>query len=193
MNFSFYLNTVGGLLLSGFIITKYKPPAKYLYLWNVIWGFTAVFIRFGYTQIGCDGGNLLLVNGSIISCNPNCNCDNISYSPVCDRSTNTTYFSACHAGCQTFDKYTGLYRDCICTNAVASDTELPHSIHDDEQIMKSSKKYRQSPPSNSHTMLPRSCVGGDCTVDYYIFSFALMIAGFLSMTGAMATVLIDLR
>lgn len=174
------LGMIMGVLLSGYVITKYKPPAKYLFLWNVIWGFTAVFIRFLYTQIGCDGGNLLLVNGSIVSCNSNCNCDDIPYSPVCDRSTNTTYFSACHAGCRTYDENTGFYRDCICTAAMMSEVELPHQINDE-------------PNSNHQIMLPKSCIGGDCTTDYYIFSFVLMIAGFFSMTGSMSTVLVDLR
>lgn len=128
------LGMIGGLLISGFIITKYKPPAKYLYLWNVIWGFTAVLIRFGYTQIGCDGGNLLLVNRSIVSCNSNCSCDDITYSPVCDRSTNITYFSACHAGCHAYEEDANFYHDCICTNAIVPEIELPHSMHDDERI-----------------------------------------------------------
>lgn len=71
-----------------------------------------------YTQIGCDGGNSLLMNGSIISCNTNCHCDGISYSPVCDRLTNTTYFSPCHAGCRSYDEKENVYRDCTCSNRV---------------------------------------------------------------------------
>lgn len=182
------MGMIGGLLLSGFIITKYKPPAKHLFLWNVIWGFTAMFIRFLYTQIGCDGGNLLLMNGTIVSCNSNCNCDDISYSPVCDLTTNITYFSACHAGCQTYDHNGGFYRDCSCTNAIVFE------INDgDDQLVKYSKKDRETQTSNSHIIVPKSCVGGDCTTGYYIFSFVLMIAGFFSMTGAMTSVLIDLR
>lgn len=187
------IGMIGGLLLSGFIITKYKPPAKYLFLWNVIWGFTAMSIRLFYTQIGCDGGNLLLINGTIVSCNSNCNCDDISYSPVCDRSTNITYFSGCHAGCQTYDENASIYRDCYCTHAIVSEIKLPRSVNDDDRIVKNSKKYRQTQTSNYHVIQPKSCVGGDCTSDYYIFSFVLMISGFFSMTGAMSSVLIDLR
>lgn len=172
------IGMIGGLLLSGLLITKYKPSAKYIFLWNVIWGFTAVLIRIFYTRIGCDGGNVLLVNGSIFSCNSNCNCADSLYSPVCDRSTNMTYFSACHGGCQTFDGNAGIYRDCICT----SEIKLPHTVLN---------VYDQS--SNDNIMLPNSCFGGDCTTDYYIFSFVLMISGFFSMTGAMSSTLIDLR
>lgn len=71
-----------------------------------------------YTQIGCDGGNSMLMNGSIISCNTNCHCDGISYSPVCDRLTNTTYFSPCHAGCRNYDEKKNVYRDCTCSDRV---------------------------------------------------------------------------
>lgn len=71
-----------------------------------------------YTQIGCDGGNSMLMNGSIISCNTNCHCDGISYSPVCDRLTNTTYFSPCHAGCRSYDEKKNVYRDCTCSNRI---------------------------------------------------------------------------
>lgn len=142
-----------------------------------------MLIRFLYTQIGCDGGNVLLVNGSIFSCNSNCNCDDSSYSPVCDRSTNITYFSACHGGCQTFDENAGIYRDCSCT----SEMKLPRSVNVHDQ------NSNDELNSNNHIMLPRSCVGGDCSTDYYIFSFVLMISGFFSMAGLMSSTLIDLR
>lgn len=71
-----------------------------------------------YTQIGCDGGNSMLMNGSIISCNTNCHCDGVSYSPVCDRLTNTTYFSPCHAGCRSYDEKENVYRNCTCSSRV---------------------------------------------------------------------------
>lgn len=110
-----------GLLTSGYVITKYRPPPKYLFFWNAVLGVMAMSTQIFYTQIGCDGGNSLLMNGSIISCNSNCNCDGISYSPVCDRSTNTTYFSPCHAGCKTYDEKENIFRDCTCSNRIPSD------------------------------------------------------------------------
>lgn len=117
-----------GLLLSGYVITKYKPPPKYLFFWNALLGLMAMSTQIFYTQIGCDGGNSLLVNGSIISCNTNCHCDGISYSPVCDRLTNTTYFSPCHAGCRSYDEKENVYRDCTCSNsAIASELGTIHS------------------------------------------------------------------
>lgn len=60
----------------------------------------------------------MLMNGSVISCNTNCHCDGVSYSPVCDRLTNITYFSPCHAGCRSYDEKQNVYRDCTCSNRV---------------------------------------------------------------------------
>lgn len=103
-----------GLLTSGYVITKYKPPPKYLFFWNVVIGLITMCASFSYTQLGCESNNSLLVNGTIISCNSNCMCDGISYSPVCDRSTDITYFSPCHAGCKTYDEAKKIYKDCSC-------------------------------------------------------------------------------
>lgn len=113
-----------GLLSSGYFITKYKPAPKYLFLWNALIGLLSVSSQVLYTQIGCDGDNSLVVNGSVISCNVNCNCDGISYSPVCDQSAGITYFSPCHAGCKKFDKEANVYRDCTCTTPIIPEIEL---------------------------------------------------------------------
>lgn len=37
------------------------------------------------------------------NCNSNCSCDGIPYSPVCYLPTGTTYFSSCHAGCNSWN------------------------------------------------------------------------------------------
>lgn len=87
-----------GMLLSGFVITKYRPSANLLFSWNIGIGFIYLLSTFSYTQLGCESTNLVLVNDSIVSCNSNCLCDGISYHPVCDQTTSTTYFSPCHAG-----------------------------------------------------------------------------------------------
>lgn len=103
-----------GLLTSGYVITKYKPPPKYLFFWNVVIGIISMCAAISYTQLGCESNNSLLLNGTIVSCNSNCVCDGISYSPVCDRSTGTTYFSPCHAGCRTYNETEKVYKDCSC-------------------------------------------------------------------------------
>lgn len=44
-----------GVLGSGFIISKYKPRARYLAAWNVITGFLTVIGVLAYAFIGCPG------------------------------------------------------------------------------------------------------------------------------------------
>lgn len=112
-----------GLLFSGYFITKYKPPPKYLFFWNVCIGLMSMCAALSYTQLGCGSNNFLITNGTIFSCNSNCACDGISYSPVCDRSTSTTYYSPCHAGCKTFDEKEKVYRDCACSADVSISTK----------------------------------------------------------------------
>ena len=38
------------------------------------------------------------VNGTLMTCNKDCVCDNVPYSPVCD-SQGVSYYSPCHAAC----------------------------------------------------------------------------------------------
>jgi hypothetical protein len=36
------------------------------------------------------------------ACNSGCQCDFVKYSPVCSEDGQTTYISACHAGCTDY-------------------------------------------------------------------------------------------
>lgn len=115
-----------GLLTSGYVITKYKPPPKYLFFWNVIIGLISVCAHLSYTQLGCESNSSLIVNGSVISCNVNCNCDGVAFSPVCDRSSGTTFFSPCHAGCKTFNDTNKEYSNCTCSAPMSKIVEFQH-------------------------------------------------------------------
>lgn len=113
-----------GLLTSGYVITKYKPPPKYLFFWNVIIGLISVFAHLSYTQLGCQSNSSLIVNGTVVSCNVNCNCDGVTFTPVCDRLTGTTYFSPCHAGCTTFNETKEEYSNCTCSSPMSKIIEF---------------------------------------------------------------------
>jgi hypothetical protein len=69
---NFLSGTVGlvfsafGILLSGLIISKYKPRARYLAAWNVIVGVISVLGIISYAFLGCpasDNHGALLSNG----------------------------------------------------------------------------------------------------------------------------------
>lgn len=112
------LGMSAGLLISGYVITNYKPPPRYLFFWNVCIGLMSVCSSISYTQLGCDNNNSLLVNGSLLACNSNCDCKGVTYSPVCDLDTQTTYFSPCHAGCTIFNDIENIYSNCTCSRSI---------------------------------------------------------------------------
>lgn len=58
-NFSLVTGTVAlvfsaiGILLSGFLVTRYKPSARYMAAWNIIVGVGTVFGMITYIFLGC--------------------------------------------------------------------------------------------------------------------------------------------
>lgn len=112
------IGLVVGFLSSGYIISKYKPSLRALFLWNIFVGIFCIVSETSYIFLSCENGNLLTETGKLNltnSCNMKCSCDTVPYSPVCHESTGVTYFSPCHAGCVEYvedDKY---YRNCSCS------------------------------------------------------------------------------
>lgn len=159
------LGMAAGMLLSGYVVSKYKPSAHLLFMWNVLIGFLYLFSTLSYTQLGCESTNPVLVNGSIVSCNPECFCDEIAYHPVCDRSTDTTYFSPCHAGCRSYDEKLNIYTNCSCSG---------ESIY------------------ANRTVSPNACVI-NCDFDYYAYSLISTITSFTGLFGMMGNILLNFR
>lgn len=156
-----------GMLLCGIFITKYKPRASRLFLWNIVVGSVLLCAAMSYTQLGCENTNSMEVNGLIYACNSNCVCNDISYTPVCDRATVTTYFSPCHAGCKTYDENLNIYTHCVCSDDLG-ETQV-------ERIV-----------------TPGACVS-DCSSDYYLYSFISMISSTICITGLMTNILLNFR
>ncbi|XP_014230638.1 solute carrier organic anion transporter family member 2A1 isoform X1 [Trichogramma pretiosum] len=112
-----------GILGAGAFIQTFRPKARSLAFWNVLVGVTTVVAIIGYASLGCpavDQRISLSRDGSLMTelpCNQNCNCDYITYNPVCAED-GQTFISACHAGCSSFDlghKSGGLsYTNCSC-------------------------------------------------------------------------------
>ncbi len=100
-----------GMMLSGFMISKFQPSARKLAGWNVIIAFTSVAVIVSFTQIGCNVGTIDFGSKNLedntwnltTNCNADCNCKTSKILPVCYEETNTVYFSACHAGCTEYD------------------------------------------------------------------------------------------
>ena len=129
LTYHFLLNKTGlvgiatqsvGLLSSGYLISKFQPRARVLAAWNVLIGIIYVAVKISFTQMGCakekynfmtDGPDGLTLNLTS-SCNSDCNCLTNKFAPVCDKSTNQLYYSACHAGCTSFAD--GTISNCSC-------------------------------------------------------------------------------
>lgn len=126
---SFKIGTVSfvfsglGVLLSGVIISKYKPRARYLAAWNVITSTIAILGLIANYYIGCEANDRLLEQNferqGICNVTDVCHCDYVKYAPVCG-SNNQTYISACHAGCvseQTDPQLNiKVFTNCSCIN-----------------------------------------------------------------------------
>lgn len=122
-----------GVLLSGIIISKFKPNARYMAAWNVFVGAMSVVGMIGYIFLGCpasdtnlahfsttprlEGGALNLSAAALNqpTCFGQCSCDYVKYSPVCG-ADGRTYISACHAGCKNVDQGSGvkMFTECGC-------------------------------------------------------------------------------
>uniref|UniRef100_A0A1B0GL27 Solute carrier organic anion transporter family member n=1 Tax=Lutzomyia longipalpis TaxID=7200 RepID=A0A1B0GL27_LUTLO len=114
---------VAGFLISGWVITKKKPSASKLLFWNVILGCIYVTGTACYLFLTCPDNSMPTpVNGVLNltkSCNEHCFCDDVPYNPVCSEATGVTYFSACHAGCTSWDSKEKYYSGCSCLSTKA--------------------------------------------------------------------------
>lgn len=96
--------TAFGILISGLVISKYKPKARYLAGWNIIVGAVSVVGMISYAFLRCSANDSQIIMAGTpaaqSSCSDNCNCDYVTYNPVCSED-GRTFISACHAGCRT--------------------------------------------------------------------------------------------
>lgn len=109
-----------GILVAGCVITKYKPSARYLAFWNVVVGVLSVISVLSNSFLGCEESKhaVTINNHAIPSCNSNCYCDFVKYSPVCG-ADGITYITPCHAGCASTSirNSTKYYGECSCVDA----------------------------------------------------------------------------
>lgn len=121
-----------GLLGSGALISYFQPSARFLAGWNVVLGFLDVLIKIVFTQLGCNGGELVHGyensfddDGSnsgtwnlTIPCNVDCNCQTNKMLPVCYKEENKLFYSACHAGCTIMNTTDDTATSCSCLPAM---------------------------------------------------------------------------
>lgn len=110
-----------GMVLSGILISKFKPSARKLAGWNVIVAFISVATMVSFTQLGCNVGTASFGTQApdgtwnlTAQCNQDCNCKTSKILPVCHTETSTVYYSACHAGCSVYENET--ISNCKCVS-----------------------------------------------------------------------------
>lgn len=123
---SFYTGTLAivfsgvGVLAGGLFITKYKPSARFICMYHIVCGFVCCFGIASYAFLGCEESQktLSLNHQTDFTCESDCHCDFVRYSPVC--AEGMTYTSACHAGCTSIMRRNSsqVFSDCACVNEV---------------------------------------------------------------------------
>lgn len=91
------------LVTSGVIISRLKPSARTLFLWNGSVLIAVIVLLIPHALFGCDEAIQSDRDEKLqFFCNFNCRCQNQEvFSPVCTELGQKTYFSPCHAGCMS--------------------------------------------------------------------------------------------
>ncbi|CAB0005693.1 unnamed protein product [Nesidiocoris tenuis] len=165
-----------GILAGGAVITKYKPKARSMALWNMTVAAISAVGLLSYTALGCPYTHDPvgeIQNGTVnynSQCNADCHCDYVKYTPVC--MNGNPYISPCHAGCKsyvTFENGSKIFTDCTCVkNQTAQGVPLPPIAY------------------------PGPCPA-DCSSQFHIFLVIICILKFVGATGRATNFLVALR
>lgn len=91
------------IIVSGVVISKLKPTARNLALWNLSILLLVIMLFIPHAFFTCSESIQSEYNRYLTYyCNSDCDCDSrVDFSPVCTEIGRKTYFSPCHAGCTT--------------------------------------------------------------------------------------------
>lgn len=185
---SFYTGSLGivfsgvGVLVGGVFISKFKPSARFLTMWHVICGVACVCGMITYAFLGCEESEktLSIKHDVTTTCNADCHCDFVRYSPVCG-DDGFTYISACHAACTKLNperNSTNKFSECSCV--AANDPEKLSTFS--WGINESSKKSVSSGPC-----------AVNCQRELFIFLAVMCFLKFIGATGRTSNFIVSLR
>lgn len=129
------------------------------------------------------------------NCNAECNCEYVKYAPVCHEPSQTTFFSACHAGCSTIedDKEFG---NCSCVPLITLDF-----LNDDRSDENNGKKghienelegFDVRLSFNFNKVRAGPCPSS-CNGPYLLFMVLTCIIQTLACSGKIGNVLVNYR
>lgn len=107
---------VAGLMLGGAFIARYLPSSKEISHWSCVVGALQIVSLMVMSFLGCATNKMdvSFVGGGEGHCSGDCACDQGPPLPVCDLYTGTTYYSGCHAGCESVRNQSGVFGYCSC-------------------------------------------------------------------------------
>jgi len=93
-----------GLIVSGWIVGKFKFSARTLSAWNVVLGVFYFSVLIIFSIVGCATSDMYgtMTEGSYnvsMDCNLACECPISRMQPICSKDGVTNFYSPCHAGC----------------------------------------------------------------------------------------------
>ncbi|XP_043653681.1 solute carrier organic anion transporter family member 74D [Drosophila teissieri] len=216
------MGMVVGLIGSGIVLSKKKPSVSKVLMWNVIVGGISILGQISYAFLYCPNTFSMTHVGQLnltSNCNMNCSCEGITYTPVCHEPTDTTYFSACHAGCRGYNATSKLYEDCSCVVNDAPpkgaaqrllsllqptpEPELDATTYFDDDLSEVpllddngdfddqllSRTRRSTPDS---VLRPGICTK-NCNWSFWAFSVTSMIVSWFGSSGRVGNVLVNYR
>ena len=191
-----------GILLSGLIISKYKPKARYLAAWNVMVGAISVMGMISYAFLGCSANdNQIAVQSdgalkTLLPCNEQCHCDYVTYNPVCSEH-GQTFISACHAGCRNLKVQTNgskVYTECSCVKPKFT-RSLAYLFTNSTLTYTTEIPFETTEPDTSAifgTATPGACPV-DCMHKFYVFLAVVCLLKFSGATGRASNFLVSVR
>ena len=191
-----------GILLSGLIISKYKPRARYLAAWNVMVGAISVMGMISYAFLGCSANdNQIAVQPdgalkTLLPCNEQCHCDYVTYNPVCSEH-GQTFISACHAGCRNLKVQTNgskVYTECSCVKPKFTRSSA-YLFTNSTLTYTTEIPFDTTEPDTSAilgTATPGAC-SVDCMHKFYVFLAVVCVLKFSGATGRASNFLVSVR
>ncbi|KAJ8669938.1 hypothetical protein QAD02_001197 [Eretmocerus hayati] len=181
-----------GFLISGFVISRYNPSARSLLMWNIYISVFSLIGQVSFIFLGCRNGAVQGINFETMRmnltapCNIDCNCESVKYSPVCHEPTGTTFYSACHAGCQIVINGS-IFGHCYCTfpyNLASIDPDLSLKSNNamDSELVHSYTDQVVSGPCKE-----------DCSVSFTLFTIVTILVNILTSSGRVGNVIVNYR
>ncbi|XP_012256142.2 solute carrier organic anion transporter family member 74D [Athalia rosae] len=109
------------VVITGVIIARARPQASYVAGYNVFAVAITATIFLALAFATCEKPSIVGMRRNTLSllkyCNKNCRCSNdADFRPVCDMQGKFIFYSACHAGCTSFDFVDDVkvYQQCSC-------------------------------------------------------------------------------